>query len=287
MTSQQKAMLYAGATVLCWATVATAFKIALAEITYVKLLLISSFTALVLFGVDALRRGKFGEIRRLNWKYAALGALNPFLYYLVLFKAYALLPAQVAQPLNYSWQIVLLILSIPFLGAKVTRRQIVWLFVSFAGIILISMQGSLTGFKVDSLWGVFLALSSAFIWAFYWILNSKVAVDVDDSVKLFLNFAFGFIYLLIYCAIFDDFSMPSLGAISAAVYVGLFEMGLTFIFWAKALSLATNRAAVISLTYLSPVLSLILIYFVLGETLYSTTLIGFALIILGIRMSNK
>ena len=43
---------------------------------------------------------------------AALGFLNPFLYYVVLFKAYDLLPAQEAQPLNYTWAITLAILFV-------------------------------------------------------------------------------------------------------------------------------------------------------------------------------
>lgn len=287
MTQQTKALLYATATVLCWATVATAFKIALSEITYAKLLLISSFTALVVFATDAIIRGKMADIRKIRVRDAILGALNPFLYYLVLFKAYSLLPAQVAQPLNYSWQIVLLLLSVPLLGAKITRQQVMWLCVSFVGIILISMQGSFSSLRIDSVLGVLLALTSAFVWAFYWIFNSKWSSDMDSSVKLMLNFAFGFVYLLVYCAMFDNFEIPSVKALTASVYVGLFEMGITFIFWAKALSLATNRAAVISLTYLSPVLSMILIYLILGESIYTTTLIGFALIIIGVKLSNR
>ena len=36
-----------------------------------------------------------------------MGLLNPVAYYLILFKAYTILPAQVAQPLNMIWPIVL------------------------------------------------------------------------------------------------------------------------------------------------------------------------------------
>ncbi|NJK98814.1 MAG: EamA family transporter, partial [Bacteroidales bacterium] len=48
-----------------------------------------------------------------------LGFLNPLLYYLVLFKAYSLLPAQIAQPLNYTWPLILVILSIIFLSKNI------------------------------------------------------------------------------------------------------------------------------------------------------------------------
>ncbi|NWH06613.1 hypothetical protein [Desulfobacter latus] len=41
-----------------------------------------------------------------DWARGVLfGAINPFAYYLVLLQAYDLLPAQQAQPLNYSYQL--------------------------------------------------------------------------------------------------------------------------------------------------------------------------------------
>ena len=48
--------------------------------------------------------GELCRLSRRDWQQSLLpGLLNPCLYYLVLFKAYELLPAQQAQALNYSW----------------------------------------------------------------------------------------------------------------------------------------------------------------------------------------
>ena len=58
-----------------------------------------------------------------------LGLINPFLYYLVLFKAYDLLPAQEAQAINYTWALMLAFLSVIFLKQKLTLKDIL------AGII--------------------------------------------------------------------------------------------------------------------------------------------------------
>ncbi len=44
-----------------------------------------------------------------------LGIINPFAYYLILFRAYELLPAQEAQPLNYTWALTMTYLSIVIL----------------------------------------------------------------------------------------------------------------------------------------------------------------------------
>jgi drug/metabolite transporter (DMT)-like permease len=49
---------------------------------------------------------------------AITGALNPFGYYLILFKAYSLLPAQLAQPLNMIWPVTLSDAFCAYAGTK-------------------------------------------------------------------------------------------------------------------------------------------------------------------------
>ena len=120
--------------------------------------------------------------------------VNPFLYYLILLKAYKLLPAQVAQPLNMIWPIILVFLSVPLLGQKIERKSFIALFISFVGVYLISSQGNPFHFGGSDLTGVFMAAGSSIFWAFYFILN--VRDKRDEAVKLFLNFLFGSGYLL-------------------------------------------------------------------------------------------
>ena len=63
----------------------------------------------ILAGAAQRKWRLLGNLTGKQWLYyAGLGLLNPVAYYLVLFKAYDLLPAQVAQPINYAWPIVLL-----------------------------------------------------------------------------------------------------------------------------------------------------------------------------------
>ncbi|MDP3452918.1 MAG: DMT family transporter [Bacteroidales bacterium] len=289
MKNQTRAMFMGGLVVLFWSTVATAFKIALDGMSFVTLLLIASLTALAVTFAEILRLGKIGELisffkKRENLVKAALqGLLNPFLYYLVLFKAYALLPAQIAQPLNYSWQIVLLLMiSIRF------RRRLKWyqsigIAVSFAGIAILSGNNSASPDGALSLVGVILALGSTFIWATYWL--SKINSKEDSTISLFTNFLFGSLYIVI-PALFIPMELPALKPFLAAVYVGCFEMGFAFILWGKALNLAKNKLTLTQITYLSPVLSLIFIHFVLGEKIGVFTVMALILIISGIFISN-
>ena len=49
--------------------------------------------------------------------------------------AYSLLPAQVAQPLNFIWPITLVLLSIPILKQKLKLKSLFALMLSFVGVI--------------------------------------------------------------------------------------------------------------------------------------------------------
>jgi len=69
---------------------------------------------------------------------------------------------------------------------------------------------------------------------------------------------------------------------SAVTYVGLFEMGITFVLWLSALKLTANTARISNLIFASPFISLLLLATIIGETIHPTTLIGLVLIITGL-----
>jgi drug/metabolite transporter (DMT)-like permease len=284
MKPTDKSFLYGGIAVLLWSTVATSFKLGLSELDYIQLIFYASATsAIVLFAILILQ-GKFKLLfcqSGNQWiNSMVLGALNPLLYYLVLFKAYSLLPAQMAQPLNMVWPIVLTLLSVPLLGQKIGRWSIAGLFISFAGVIFISSQGGISGFQNTSFTGVLLALGSSVFWSLYWILN--VRDNRDGVLKLFLNFVFGLLYLVVVMYFFSEFRIRPGTGLYSAIYVGIFEVGITYVFWMKAMQLSPNNARIGNLVFLTPFLSLIFIHFILREKLFATTFIGLAFIIAGI-----
>lgn len=289
MKKLSKASVYALLSVVLWSTVATAFKLGLQALTPLYLILTASAFSLLTFFMVVLFQGKLKELFAVSLpelgKSALLGLLNPFGYYLILFQAYSLLPAQVAQPLNMIWPVTLALLSAPLLRHKITGRNIAAILISFVGVIFISSQGSFSGMANTNLTGALLAVGSSVIWALFWILS--VLDKRDEMFKLFWNFAFGFLYLLIAAIGFTDFSLPDPKGLPAAVYVGLFELGITYILWMKAMQLSENNAKTGNLIFLSPFLSLVFIHFILGETIYITTFIGLAFIISGIWYQQK
>jgi drug/metabolite transporter (DMT)-like permease len=290
MDKNHQSYLYAGLAILFWSTVPTAFKISLRELDILPVLTIASLTSTFLLLIVILTGKKAHLIRITTRKElltsAILGFINPFLYYLILLKAYQLLPAQIAQPLNMIWPIIIVFLSVPILGQKIERRSFIALFISFIGVYIISSQGRLFNPGQSDLTGVFLATGSSVFWAFYFILNVKD--KRDEGVKLLLNFVFGSIYLIITIIVTGEWHIePGFKGTAASVYIGIFEMGITFLFWLKALQMASTTAKVSNLVYLAPFLSLVFIHYILHEPVYYTTPLGLVFIISGIFIQNR
>jgi len=275
---------YATLTIIFWSTVASAFALTLREVRPFELLFFSSLFAMLVLGALVLatsRRAGLMQWHRRDFQLSALlGLLNPFLYYLLLFGAYDRLPAQEALPLNFAWPIVLVILSIPILRQQISPASILALLLSFLGVVIIATRGDPLSMHFENPLGVAMALGSTVIWALYWIYSSR---DRRDSVtRLFVNFGFGMAYLVLYALFTEGVETPAWKGLAGTLYVALFEMALAFICWLQALKLARNTAQISSLIYLTPFLSLIVIHFVVGEDIYSSTLTGLALIVGGI-----
>ncbi len=276
--------LYAFLAVLLWSSVATAFKLTLSHIDPISMLFCSSVVAaVVLWGLCFYRKVcRFSD----GWLRisALMGLLNPFLYYLVLFEAYNRLPAQIAQAINYTWAIVLVVLSIFILRQKVTFRELVGVLVGFSGAVLVSSGGMLfIPGGLDAI-GLLLAFSSSFIWATYWIVAMR---DRRERILAFAgNFTMGAIYTGLFLLIKGGISCNGPG-LAGSVWIGLFEMGITFVVWDRALRLARNTAQVANLIYLTPFVSLLFIGGVLSESIMWSTVVGLILIVSGILIARR
>jgi len=290
MENTKRSYIYAILAIFFWSTIPTAFKICLSELAILPMLTIASVTSATALFIILLAEGRLNLLAKNSGRdlvnSALLGLINPFLYYLILLRAYQLLPAQVAQPLNMIWPIILVFLSVPLLKQKISGRSFAALFISFIGVYIISSQGNLFRPGHADIKGVVLATGSSVFWALYFILN--VRDKRDEAVKLFLNFLSGSVYLIAAVIITDSQSDNiSFRGFASAVYIGLFEMGITFFFWLKALQLATSTDKVSNLVYLAPFLSLIFVHFILHEPVFYTTPAGLLLIISGIVLQNR
>lgn len=289
MQSKNIAYLYTGLTILFWAGAASAFKSALTLISPIELLCASTLLSLLVLSLLLTRSGKLaglGTLSLRHWLYLlTLGAINPFLYYVILFQAYDLLPGQVAMSLNYLWPVMLAILAVPILHHSLSLISMIAILLSFSGAVIIASGGSFNDWGGLNPAGIALALVSTLVWAVYWLLNARLRIDAE--IKLFVGFMAGTALSWGYALGSDQFSFewtryPWL----SVTYVGIFEMGITFFIWLRALQLAPNAARIGNLIYLTPFLSLSFLALLLGETIQLSTLAGLLVIISGILLQQ-
>ncbi len=282
-------MLFGIGAVLLWSTVATGFKLGLRELAPLELLWLGAVTSFVFFAVASLVTGRWPAIRALSghdWlRLGALGLLNPFLYYLILFEAYARLPAQIAQPLNYTWAITLALLAIPVLGQRMSWRMGVGMLVSYCGVVVLLSQGRVDGFADVSGVGVALALGSTLVWATYWL--ATVRASDDPLVMMTAGFAVGAVAIGLACGFTLGLPELSLRRLGFGAWVGLVEMGVTFLLWQQALRRTAHAGRVAQLIFLSPFISLVLIDQVLGEQVHGSSLVGLAGIVAGLLIAGR
>ena len=288
ITSARKAYLFAILAVLFWSTCPTAFKLGLQHLTSWQLLSGATLSSTVVLGIITAAQGKLKSLFSFTRKdlifSALMGLLNPVAYYLILFKAYTILPSQVAQPLNMVWPIVLVLLAIPMLGQRIHWKSIGAMLISFSGVVLISLMRGTSGEDPQNRLGIFLALSSSVFWAAYFLFNTRD--QRDPLARLFLNFTFATLFLLLAGTLTDNPFPDSAEGWSAALYVGVFEMGITFALWLMAIRLAPKSDRISNLVYMAPFLNLFLANQVLGEDIYLTTVMGIILLVGGIVLQN-
>jgi drug/metabolite transporter (DMT)-like permease len=283
--NERRALGFGLAAVLLWSTVATAFKLTLAEFSPIQMLTIASMVSAMALLVICALQGKLGQVVSTflanPWYYLMLGLINPLAYYLILFKAYDLLPASQAQAINYSWAITLTLMAAVFLGQKIRKQDWVACLFSYFGVIVIATKGDVLGLSFDSPTGVALALISTLLWAGYWILNTKNRAD--PIVGVLLGFLVAIPFALGLC-VYEGAKWHTISVQGwlAVTYVGLFEMGVTFVLWLSALKQTNNTARISNLIFASPFISLMLLATIIGEEIHPTTLMGLVLIIAGL-----
>lgn len=287
--NQSRAMLLGGLAVFLWSTVATAFKLALEWLSPLQLLAWASlFSTLFLVGVVSWQR-QWGAVitffRQQPAYVLLLGTINPAVYYLVLFRAYDLLPAQQAQTINYTWALTLSLLAVPFLKQPLRPRDMIALAGGYCGALVIATRGNLLALDFDSVEGVLLAMVSTLFWAMYWILNTRATAPATASLAACFLVGTPLVWGLMVWQ--GELAMPAWQGLAGAAYVGLFEMGVTFMLWLGAMRAAVHVSRVSNLIFLSPFLSLVFIRYFLNEPIAPATFIGLAMIVCAVVYQQR
>ncbi len=204
--------------------------------------------------------------------------------WILLFEAYKYTTVSAAT-LSYYFAPVLVTLVCPVLfREKLTAKQILCFLMSTLGLVLITGTGTL-GSGTDLL-GIGFGLGAAVFYAAVILLN-KFIKNVEGIHRTFLQFLAAIVVLLPYVLLTSGIHLDSLDGLgwSNLLIVGLVHTGVTYCLYFSSLKeLPGQKAAILS--YIDPLVAVLISVTILGESMTATQAIGGALI-LGFTLWNE
>lgn len=198
--------------------------------------------------------------------------------WILLFQAYNYTTVSVATLCYYFAPVIVAAVS-PFLfKEKAGIKQYICFFMATAGIVLITVnENSFEGEK--QIYGILFGLSAAVFYATVVLIN-KYIKKVDGISRTFLQFVSAVIVLAPYVLLTDGINLSALdkkGWISLLI-VGLVHTGITYcLYFSSIKSLNGQTAAVLS--YIDPLVAVLVSTLLLGEDMGVMQIIGGALIL--------
>jgi drug/metabolite transporter (DMT)-like permease len=177
-----------------------------------------------------------------------------FGYHALFFAAMALAPPAEANLLNYTWPLLIVLLSAPLLGLRLTARHVMGVLAGLSGSLLLLCQGA--DFKLDAVIGYICAIGAASTWALYSVFSRRMHAVPTTAVIGFC--AASAILAAIAHALFETTVFPDWRALLAILALGVGPVGAAFLLWDFGMKQGDPRLLG-ALAYAIPVASTIIL----------------------------
>ena len=280
-------LLYAGISIFFWSTLATVSKLLLGSMNSYQLLCGGSLFAAVALLIVNIANGKIKLLKsyRIKDYGATLLACLPgtFLYYVFYYLGTERIPASQAFIINYLWPIMSVLFASLLLKEKLTARKCIAFALSFLGVLTVA-GADILSFNSSTLTGVLFCVLAAVSYGAFTALNQKQ--EYDDQVSMMIAFFASFIMSGVISAVIGDPFPFGVWEIVGVAWNGIFILALSTVTWAAALK-SGGTARVSSLAYITPFLSLVWTFAILHDPIDPFSLIGLAIIIVGIFIERS
>lgn len=287
MNKKVKSYCYLGLCILSWGLIPVVSKKILVELNNFQMLFYSTIFSLLIMGVIVLFEKKTKVLTTYTpndyLKIGALGFLGTYLYYVLLYAALALTSASEGFILAYTWPMLVLVFAFLLLRETITIKKLCSILISFLGIAVIVTHGNVLSFNLTSFNGDVLALGGAAVFALFSILGKKY--NYDQVVSVFIYFLTAFLFITPTVLFFSPMRIPSFPVWLWLLLNGFVVNGISYVFWFKALE-HSDTHIISNALYLTPFLSLVYIWFFLGEQILFSSILGLVIIVLGIILQS-
>lgn len=270
-----------------WGSTAAVGKLLLANLNNLQVLFFTTlFAFLGLFAIVLLQRKKAiikTYTKKDYFTFAWMGFLGVFLYVFFFYGALQLLPAQEAFIINYLWPIMVVFFAILILKEQTTSRKILGIICSFVGVAIVITKGDFSTLQLGNVLGILSAIAGAIVYGLFSVLGKKQ--NYDKFVSMMFYYFFSFLYALIAVLLFSKIPQVSFYQLTGLIWLGIFASGLGFVFWFLALKYG-DTAKMSNIIFLTPFISLVYIYFLVGEKILISSVIGLVVIVAGILVQS-
>jgi len=213
----------------------------------------------------------------------ALGIYGIFGYHFLLFTAFRHAPPVEANLVNYLWPLGIVVMAPLFLpGIRLGVMHVLAALLGFGGAALVILGGrTLSG---GFAWGYLPALGAAFVWASYSLMTKRVKPFPTAAIGLF-GLVSGVLSLACH-ALMEPAVALSARDWGLIALMGLGPLGAAFFLWDAALKRGDARHIGL-LSFLTPLLSTLLLLAVRGERPSATVGFAAAMIIGGALLGTR
>lgn len=209
-------------------------------------------------------------------KVFVLGFLD-CLFYLLLYYGYSIENGIAVLVIQYSWPLVIILLSVVLLKDKLVGRQVVGIIIGFIAVIITFTKGQITQLHVENPTALLLVFSGAFCFALMSVFSRQYSIDpYISTVWLFI---FSTLTSFVLLMLFSEMRLPSKAAFWPTLVNGILINGVSYILWFKAMNTG-HSAKIASVIFLSPVLSVLWLVLILNDAFEVAYIAGVLLVII-------
>ena len=278
--------------VIVWGASFIATKVALRDVSPVTVVWLRFAMGVVILGIAVAARKQFALPNRSEWGYFALLGFLGITFHQWL-QSTGLLTSQASTT---AWIVATTPVFMALLGWLALKESLGWtqsggILLAAAGVILVVSQGDLSSLALGQFGqpGDVLILVSSLNWAVFSSLSRRGLKTHPAAQMMFYVMTFGWLFTSLLL-----FAGPGLAEIPqltfdgwlGVAFLGVFCSGLAYIAWYDALR-ALPAAQTGAFLYIEPLVAMVVAAFVLAETVTAATLVGGAVILLGVWLVNR
>ncbi|WP_369308468.1 DMT family transporter [Providencia rettgeri] len=214
--------------------------------------------------------------RKMLARVFVLGFLD-CLFYLLLYYGYSIENGIAVLVIQYSWPLIIILLSVILLKDKLAMKQVFGVLIGFIAVIITFTKGQITQLHVDHPVALLLVFSGAFCFALMSVFSRQYSIDpYISTVWLFI---FSTLTSLVLLLSLSEIQLPSQAAFWPTLINGVLINGVSYILWFKAMNTG-NSTKIASVVFLSPVLSVLWLVLLLSDPFELAYIIGVVLVII-------